>query len=595
MDSRNTNISLLRSMMSEAAVDAYLVSGSDPHQSEYLADYWKGREWLSGFDGSAGLLLITRDHAGLWTDSRYFIQAAKQVKGSGIILHRVQKSLLGSVIDWMGHNLPAESVLGLDGQLFSVREVQLIERRLSVSSIRVRADLDLIRPIWTNRTPLPEAKVFALQKEYTGQTRREKLKVLREQIAGRGIDYYCCTSLDDIAWLFNLRGSDIAYNPVFFAYAVVGRDSCRLFTDSGKMDEGLRAELKADGIQLHPYQEISDFLREGIKFNEIALHKATLNFSLFQMVDPNAVCWTENLIEQTKARKNPTEITNIRRAMVKDGVALTKLVRWLNEELEKRAVSEAEVATQLGFFRSQQDNYFQESFPAIIGYAENGAIVHYRPVEGNSDHIQREGLLLMDSGGQYLEGTTDITRTIAMGNPTQEQKEHFTLVLKGHIALARARFPEGTKGINLDVLARSALWAKGLNYGHGTGHGVGYFLNVHEGPQGISVNPGRADVALQPGMITSNEPGFYREGAYGIRIENLILCKEYQTTDFGDFLEFETLSLFPIDRQLIDVALLNRSELDWLNKYHQMVQARLTPGLDQAEARWLAEQCKPLD
>ncbi len=581
--------------MKQNGISVYLISSSDPHQSEYLADFWKIREWLSGFTGSSGILAISEEHAGLWTDSRYFLQAADELSGCEFVLHKAEKSLLLSVIDWLQVNLPDNATLGLNGQLFSVRELELIQKKLQHKGLVIKTKLHLVDPIWKDRPSLPADPIFELGTQYSGQSRQQKIMALRKEMRETGGSYYFCSTLDDIAWLLNLRGNDIAFNPVFFAYLLVGLDDIWLFVDDSKLAEPLLATLEKDKISIMPYRSVDHFLKEEFEWKGVMFHKSTINGSLTHLLPEQNIYWSENLIQSAKAEKNEVEINNIRKAMVKDGIALTRLFRWIEREIVGRAPTEYEVGEELVRQRSDQGNYFGESFPAIVGYGPNGAIVHYRPDAQKSAQLSANGTLLLDSGGQYLEGTTDITRTVALGKPSEKQREHFTLVLKGHIALASIKFPIGIKGMHLDALARAALWKEGLNYGHGTGHGVGYFLNVHEGPQGISIFPGRGDVVLKSGMITSNEPGFYLEGAYGIRIENLILCRTYKETDFGSFLEFETLSLFPIDRSMIISSLLSEEEKNWLNNYHQKVFQRISPHLDTEESHWLAQKCKLIE
>ncbi len=583
-----------RQAMIREKVDFYLVSGSDPHQSEYLAGYWKARAWLSGFTGSSGLLIIGRDYAGLWTDSRYTIQAEQELKSTKYVPHETKTGILAGAIDWLLDHAHPEQTVAVDGNLFSIREVEILARRLGQKNVRLLTDLDLITPLWGDRPSLPAGSVVELPLKYAGKSRTEKINDLRTQMAQDAISYYLCSALDDIAWILNLRGNDIEFNPVFISYLLVSKERALLFVGLSKIPQSLAMLLKGEGIVILPYNEFSSYLKSIPWEKKVWISKQTTSHSVKAALDEEKVYFGKNLIAQSKAIKYSVDIGNLQKEMIKDGLALTRLFIWLENKLASGGVREYEIGRQLDSLRREQGNYFGESFSAIVGYQANGAIVHYRADPNHSAVVEAQGILLIDSGGQYLEGTTDITRTVALGKVESSAKQHFTLVLKGHINLATVRFPEGVKGMHLDVLARQSLWKYGLNYGHGTGHGVGYFLNVHEGPQGITLYPGRGDTALEPGMLTSNEPGFYLQGQYGIRIENLILCREIQETDHGTFLGFETMSLFPIDRNLIDVNLLSEEEVAWLNAYHEKVFNRLSPGLKDEERKWLADKCRNL-
>jgi len=579
-------------------LDAYIIPSNDPHQSEYVANYWKLRAWLSGFTGSAGTIVVTPKNAGLWTDSRYFLQAEEELEDSGIRLHKLGPSRPPGHLNWLRDDLPLNSRIGFDGQLFSMEQVRQIERKLEEKEVEL-VDIDLISDLWVDRVALPTDEVFELPTEAVGQSRQDKLTAVQEKLKTLDVDFHLVTALDDIAWLFNLRGKDVDCSPVFYAFAVIGQSIAHLFVDFSKIDDEIQANLKADGIFLKSYDLIEVFLNELTHDRSILLDPAATSHRLHQALARTQVVEGEPIIPDFKSIRNPVEIDFLRQAMLKDGVALTRLFRWLEAELEQRTVTECEIAEQLDAFRQAQGDYFGESFPAIIGYASNGAIVHYRPEPETCAAVKKENILLLDSGGQYLQGTTDVTRTVALGVPTDEQKRHFTLVLKGMIALSNCRFPKGTAGVQLDALARQFLWQDKLNYGHGTGHGVGFFLNVHEPPQSISATPaGRALVKLQPGMVTSNEPGYYKDGAYGIRTENLILCaEEEQTTENGQsppFYHFETLTLFPIDTNLVDNKLLSSAEKDWLNTYHQKVLEQLSPLLEKEEVAWLRAKCEAI-
>jgi len=538
-------LSFLRQLMKDNKVDAYIIPSSDPHQSEYLADHWKIREWMSGFTGSSGTLVVTQTEAGLWTDSRYFLQAKQQLSRSGIKLQKLTIPHTPQHIDWLAEHLPKGATIGFDGLLYAPGQVRQMAKRFYEKDIHINSDLDLIPPIWEKRPALPQAEIFELEVKYAGDNRQKKLKAIRKAMKKQGVDFHLVSTLDDIAWIFNIRGKDVDFNPVAMAKILV------------------------------------DYNR--------------INISLYNELPKKQIVEGRCISTALKAMKNATEIKNIKTAMRKDGVALTRLFRWLESTLKKRVVSEVEVAEQLNEFRAAQGDYFGESFPAIVGYQANGAIVHYRPEKGKCAGLAPHGILLLDSGGQYLQGTTDITRTVALGKVTASQKKNFTLVLKGNIALSSARFLKGTRGNQLEVLARQYLWQEGLNYGHGTGHGVGYFLNVHEGPQAFGGGAtAKANTPIELGMLTSNEPGFYLTNAYGIRIENLELTVFDQKTDFGEFYKFETVTLFPIDRRLIDKKWLSPNEITWLNDYHEKVLQVLSPHLDKRERAWMERQCKPL-
>lgn len=590
-------LALLRKAMDNAQIDAYLIPTSDPHQSEYVADYWKAREWISGFTGSAGIVVVTQTEALVWTDSRYYIQAEEELKGTPFTMHPLIKNGKTQYPHWLAANLKENDTIGIDGFLWTQAQVNLIKQALQETDISLKTDVDLVADVWEARPVLPKEQVFELNQQYAGVSRVAKLTKIRSLLQQRGAQHYLVTKLDDIAWILNLRGRDVSFNPVFIAYLWISGDHCILFINESKVPAALRQELSSEKIEIKPYRDISSFLNNLPSEHGIIYTETSLNLALRKKINPERSFIGPDLIEAEKAIKNSTEVDLVREVMVKDGVALVKFYRWLEELIPSGYITEYDAARQLAHFRSQQDLYFGESFSAIVGYRSNGAIVHYRPDQTKSSVIGQEGMLLIDSGGQYLDGTTDITRTIRLGEPTAEEKSAFTQVLKGHIALATIHFPQGTTGGQLDVLARMHLWKTGRNYGHGTGHGVGFFLNVHEGPQNISplAATQRGRTALQPGMITSNEPGFYKTGDFGIRTENLILCVDSEfSTDDEAFYKFETLTLFPIDVKLIDLLELSPEEIGWLNGYHNEVFDRLHPYLNEAEKDWLDHKCAPI-
>lgn len=569
--------------------DAYIIPGTDPHMGEYVPDYWQIRSWLSGFTGSAGTLVITSKFAGLWTDSRYFLQAESELSGSGIELVKLRVPHTPEHVDWIVKNLPVGSRIGVDGKMISIDAVKQIRSAFAPKQIELITNEDLISPIWTDRPPFPLDQVSGYDLEYAGCSRSEKIDMVRSEMSRLGVTHHLIASLDDIAWLLNLRGTDIEYNPLFVSYVSIDSDSTVLFINDAKINPELQEELMNDGVTLRPYEEIEQYLSTLVKGNRLLIAPGKINQALLDAILP-AVTIVDGVNPTTlmKAVKNETEIGHLHQTMVYDGIALVRFFHWLEKNIGKEKITEISASDKLQSFRSEQPVFMGLSFGTIAGYASHGAIVHYNPTPESDVELKPEGLFLLDSGGQYLSGTTDVTRTVALGVPTLEQKRDFTLALKGTIALSDAVFPEGTKGFQLDALARIALWKNGINFGHGTGHGVGFFLNVHEGPQGISPNAaGPASTVMEKGMVTSVEPAMYREGKHGIRTENLVICIPHLENEFGSFLKFETLTLCPIDRTLIDVSLLDKAELSWLNNYHAMVYERISPYLAKEESKWL--------
>ncbi len=589
----NEKLAALRQQMHIHNIDAYIIPSSDPHQSEYVTDRFKSRQWISGFMGSAGTAVVTATHAGVWTDSRYYTQCEQQLAGSSFELHKQVVQGAPEHIDWLVETLTSGKHIACDGNLFSLSQVRQMTKDFTKKGIKLTTNSDLIQPIWTDRPALPNAKIFEHEAHFAGKTRGEKLADIRKRMVEKGAHFHLVTTLDDIGWTLNLRGSDVECNPVFIAYLVIGLESCSLFVDRSKLPETLKKSLNTEGVILHRYEAIDAYLSKLKATDTIVIDESNVNFALFSTIKSAKIVEEATFSIMMKAVKNPIEQNFIRQVMVKDGVALTKAFMWLERILDERTVTEYEVASMIAQFRSDQPNYYGESFDAIIGYKDNGAIMHYKPELGTSKTIEKTGMLLLDSGGQYADGTTDITRTISLdGKPTATQKRDFTLVLKGHIGLARLKFPAGTKGIQMDILSRQHLWQKGLNFLHGTGHGVGFFMNVHEPPQGFVTGlNARGKTEHVPGMLTSNEPGFYKTGEYGIRIENLVLVVEAEETDFGKFYAFETVTLFPMDVHLIDKKLMSSDDVKWLNKYQKRVYKSLKPHLNKAEKAWLKEKC----
>ncbi|MBL7814700.1 MAG: aminopeptidase P family protein [Saprospiraceae bacterium] len=590
----NERLAAIRQQMKIHNLDAYIMPSSDPHQSEYPAAHWKSRAWISGFTGSMGYVCITQSVAQVWTDGRYFLQCEQEIKGSAFELRKQVLQGAPEHVDWLATNLPAHSRVGCDGTLFSVNQVRSMQSAFVRKNMDLVTDADLITPIWQDRPSLPKTAIFEHEVAFAGKTRLEKLNEIRSKMTAQGADCHLVTTLDDIGWTLNLRGSDVECNPVFVAHLVIGLDRCDLFIDAAKVPADIKAALNSDGIIIRPYELLKDHLAGLTEQQTIIVDPNNANFYLFSQLRRAKVIEMETFSILMKAIKNETEQRLIHDVMVKDGVALTKAFMWLEKTLTQRTVTEYEMASMIAQYRSDQPHYFGESFDAIVGYNGNGAIIHYHPDPHHSAVIEPKGILLLDSGGQYADGTTDITRTISLdGNPTAEQRRNYTSVLRGHIAIAQLRFPEGTKGIQMDILARQFLWQDTLNYGHGTGHGVGFFMNVHEPPQGIAgaINA-RGTTPHKIGMLTSNEPGFYKEGEYGIRIENLILVANDEKTPYGQFYKFDTVTLFPIDTQLVDASLMSKSEIDWLNAYHERVYEQLSVHLDDTEKAWMKEKCR---
>lgn len=577
-----------RALMSRERIDAYLVPSADPHLSEYLPGYWQGRQWLSGFHGSVGTLIVTHDFAGLWADSRYWEQASKELAGSGIELVKLQPGQQGP-LEWLADQARADSVIAVDGAVLAVASSRTLASKLYERGARLRTDLDLLNELWLDRPALPTNPIFEHLPPQASVGRAEKLARLRPVIAERGADWHFIATVDDIAWLFNLRGSDVSYNPVFISFALIGPRSVSLFVDSRKLDASVRLRLEQDGVTLLEYTQIGAALREVPKHARLLVDPARVTCGLLDYLDAE-VTLVEGLNPTTlfKSQKSEADTAHIRQAMEQDGAALCEFFCWLDSALGREPVSELTIDEKLGEARQRRPGYISPSFATIAGFNGNGAMPHYRATQQEHARIEGDGLLLIDSGGQYLGGTTDITRMVPVGTPTTEQKRDCTRVLRGLIALSRAHFPKGILSPLLDAIARAPMWSEGVNYGHGTGHGVGYFLNVHEGPQVIAYQaPATPQTAMLPGMITSIEPGTYRPGRWGVRIENLVINREAGSTEFGDFLSFETLTLCPIDTRCLEVGLLSEEEKAWLNSYHAQVNQRLSPLLQGAALEWL--------
>ena len=591
---RQERMAALRAAMMRHGIAAYIIPGSDAHLSEYVPERWKGREWISGFTGSAGTVVITLDKAGLWTDSRYFLQAASQLEGSEIVLYKTGLPDSVPIHDFLLQELENNAAVGLDGWSYSAAATCALQELLNGKNLRLETATDLLDEVWTDRPPVPGNMLFSLPVEITGQSVREKLDAINDRLRQAGADALLLCALDEVAWTFNIRGNDVDYNPVALAYAFISGKKSILFVSPGKLTQEIAGQLAREGVILADYTKIASrlsALKEGTrifvdpdKTSEALCRAIPLHCKIVEGITP---------ANHLKSIKNPVEIAGFRNAMLKDGVALTRFYIWLEKQLAAgEKLTEISITEKLSSLRAEQPLYVSDSFRSICGYAAHGAIVHYSATPDTDATLRPEGILLMDSGAQYLDGTTDITRTTALGEPTEAMKKDFTRVLKGHISLAKCKFPAGMRGSQLDILARKPLWDAGINYLHGTGHGVGHCLNVHEGPQSIRMeeNP----VVLKAGMVMSNEPGIYRTDRYGIRTENMmVVCKECET-EYGAFLSFDTLTLCYIDTNLLIPSMLSVRELAWLNQYQRMVYEKLSPLLTAHEQSWLREKTKTI-
>lgn len=577
-----------RELMRREGIHALLVPSADPHLSEYLPGYWQGRQWLSGFHGSVGTLIVTADFAGVWADSRYWEQASKELNGSGIELVKLQPGQ-PSPLDWLAEHTPQGGVVAVDGAVMAVASARTLSSKLEARGARLRTDIDLLNEVWNDRPSLPNAAIYQHLPPQATVTRGEKLAKLRATLQERGADWHFIATLDDIAWLFNLRGGDVSFNPVFVSFALINQQHATLFVALSKVDADLRAVLEQDGVSLRDYSEVADALRAVPSGASVLVDPARVTSGLLDNLD-SGVTLVEGLNPTTlaKSQKSEADAQHIRKAMEQDGAALCEFFAWLESAWGRERITELTIDEKLTAARERRPDYVSLSFNTIAAFNANGAMPHYHATEEEHAVIEGDGLLLIDSGGQYLGGTTDITRMVPVGTPTEEQKRDCTRVLKGVIALSRAQFPKGILSPLLDAIARAPIWADSVDYGHGTGHGVGYFLNVHEGPQVIAYQAAPApQTAMQAGMITSIEPGTYRPGRWGVRIENLAMNREAGSSEFGEFLKFETLTLCPIDTRCLLPELLTQEEKQWFNAYHAQVRERLSPLLDGAALQWL--------
>lgn len=587
------NLAALREAMKKHGVSAAIIPQADPHMSEYISNHWQARRMLSGFSGSAGDLVVTLDKALLWTDSRYFLQAGQQLEGTEIVLMKDGLPGTPSISDWLKGNLRAGEKVGIDGLVFSTLAKESLAMELESAGLVLVSDFDVLDEIWKDRPALPDGAVFIHPEVYCGKSARTKIEEVLEGVKKEGADGIFISALDEIAWTLNIRSNDVKYNPVATAFLYLSKDDCTLLINSRKVSEEVALYLNEQGVKMAEYSSVKAFLA-GLPTEKRVLVDPARNAAAIVDILGSRAVKASSPVALLKACKNEAQLAGIREAMVRDGVAMVKSLHEIKSKVAAgEKLTEMNVAEILRKYRSAGKFYYEESFGTIAGYGPHGAIVHYEADEDSNSELKAEGLLLIDSGAQYLDGTTDITRTISLGaEPTADEKRDFTLVMKGHIALGSAVFPEGTTGHQLDALARQFLWKEGLSYLHGTGHGVGHFLNVHEGPQSIRLN--YVPTSLRPGMITSNEPGLYREGVHGIRCENLVLTTEAMETEFGKFYKFETLTLCPFERSLFDTSIMSDQEIEWVNEYHRKVAAALSPLLDGDDKEWLLENTKEI-
>lgn len=586
----------LRAAMLAAQIDAYVVLSSDPHLSEYLPEHYQNRAWLSGFNGSAGSLLITADFAGLWADSRYWVQAEADLAGGGIELMRWGDATVPEMTDWVAQHLDAGQTVAYDGQVVALAQAKQWQHIAAQHGLQLVEHADLFTAIWVDRPALPAAPLYVHGAPFGVRSVQDNIAAIRAEMAEAGASSHLLSSLDDVAWVLNLRGSDVSYNPVFLAHLLISLDEVVLFIDQSKLTAQVVHHLFQNDIAVQPYGQLGAALQQLTASTSLLINPATVTVGVIAAAQHARLVESPNPSTLMKACKNEAELAHIRQTMEFDGAALCEFFAWFESTITQRGITELEVDEQITAARARQPHFVSPSFGTIAAFGPNGAMPHYQATEQAHAVIEGDGLLLIDSGGQYLGGTTDITRVVAVGAPTAAQKRDYTLVLKSHIALAQAVFAKGITGQQLDILARTPLWQEGLDFGHGTGHGVGYFLNVHEGPQSISwrTRAGSQPVAMRLGMITSNEPGLYRDGQWGVRIENLVACVPHLHNEFVELYAFESLTLCPIDSRCIEVSLLTESEIAWLNNYHEQLYQRLQPYVQDEALAWLEQNTKPV-
>ena len=581
----------IRDLMKEKNIYAYIVPSSDYHQSEYVGDYFKSREFMSGFTGSAGTLIISMDEAGLWTDGRYFIQAENELKDSGIKLFKMGEEGVPTIEEYLLEKLPKNSTLGFDGRVMSVKEGQSLANKLAFKGINIEYKYDLVNDIWEDRCSLPTEKAFLLGTEYSGESFSDKLYRIRAVMKEKKATTHILASLDDIAWLFNIRGRDVKSNPVVLSYAVISIDSVYLFIDKNKIGKDIRAELSKENVQIKGYEEVYEFIKNIDEDEVVLIDTSKVNYAIYNNIPSNVQKIEErNPSILFKSIKNEIELKNIRNSHIKDGVAFTKFMYWLKNNIGKIEITEISATQKLEEFRREQDKFIEPSFSTIAAYKDHAAMMHYSATEESNYKLEPRDLFLVDSGGQYFDGTTDITRTIALGTIPENVRKDFTNVVRGMIRLSKAKFLYGCRGYNLDILARGPLWEEGIDYKCGTGHGIGFVLNVHEGPNGFRWKV-REDIddtcILEEGMVTTNEPGVYVENSHGIRIENEIVVRKAEKNEYGQFMDFEVITFAPIDLDAIDESLILKDEKVYLNNYHKQVYDKISPYLNEEEKQWL--------
>ena len=590
----NNRIEKLRSLMKEKDIFAYIIPSADYHQSEYVGEFFKGREFISGFTGSAGTVVITQEKAILWTDGRYFLQAEEELSTSCVELYKMGQENVPTTFEYIENEVPSGSKVGFDGRTISAAMGAILELNLAKKNITISYEDDLLNEIWEDRPALSDAKAFSLDIKYSGEDFTSKIARVREWMRENNTTTHILTSLDDIAWLFNIRGGDIKYNPVVLSYAVITLDKAILFVDENKLNDEIKTSFGEEVVEIKNYFEIYEFVKTINKEEIVLIDSNKISYSILKNI-PAGVKVVNGMNPSTKfkAQKNSVEIENTKKAHIRDGVAVTKFMYWLKNNIGKIEITELSAADKITELRREQGKFIEESFGTIAGYASNGAIIHYSVTKESNITLKDRGLFLLDSGGQYFDGTTDITRTFALGELTEEEKYHFTTVARAMIRLSDVKFLHGVNGYYLDILARGILWNEGLNYNHGTGHGVGHVLNVHEGPNGFRLD-NKESAILEEGMITTNEPGFYKAGSHGIRLENEMLCVKGEKNEFGQFMEFEPITIAPIDLDAINVELMKEDEKAYLNEYHKMVFDTVSPFLTTEETNWLKEYTRAI-
>lgn len=590
----NNRIEKLRSLMKEKDIFAYIIPSADYHQSEYVGEFFKGREFISGFTGSAGTVVITQEKAILWTDGRYFLQAEEELSTSCVELYKMGQENVPTTFEYIENEVPSGSKVGFDGRTISAAMGAILELNLAKKNITISYEDDLLNEIWEDRPALSDVKAFLLDIKYSGEDFTSKIARVREWMRENNTTTHILTSLDDIAWLFNIRGGDIKYNPVVLSYAVITLDKAILFIDENKLNDEIKTSFGEEVVEIKNYFEIYEFVKTINKEEIVLIDSNKISYSILKNI-PAGVKVVNGMNPSTKfkAQKNSVEIENTKKAHIRDGVAVTKFMYWLKNNIGKIEITELSAADKITELRREQGKFIEESFGTIAGYASNGAIIHYSVTKESNITLKDRGLFLLDSGGQYFDGTTDITRTFALGELTEEEKYHFTTVARAMIRLSDVKFLYGVNGYYLDILARGILWNEGLNYNHGTGHGVGHVLNVHEGPNGFRLD-NKESAILEEGMITTNEPGFYKAGSHGIRLENEMLCVKGEKNEFGQFMEFEPITIAPIDLDAINVELMKEDEKAYLNEYHKMVFDTVSPFLTTEETNWLKEYTRAI-